>query len=102
MSSLYKKSSASWPAGFYVGENAEVLGVSAAGIRLQRLVQVIGGADQTEVGERLGEIPQEAAGRAQAFGVKPEMVGIAEHLFKVPARLANIPGTGQRFHIPEA
>jgi len=40
------------------------------------------GADKREVSERLREISQTLAPQAGLFGIQPDMVGVAQHLFK--------------------
>ena len=45
-------------------------------------VQVEGGADQCQMGERLGEIAERFTAAARLFRVETEMIGIAEHLLE--------------------
>ena len=50
--------------------------------RPQRPIQVEGGADQSQVRERLREIAQGLSAWAGLFGVQAEVVGIPEHLLE--------------------
>jgi hypothetical protein len=65
-------------------------------------VEVDGGADQREVGERLGEVAELLAGGSDFFGVEAEVVGVGEHLVERETRVVEAAGAGERFDVPEA
>src|SRR5215213_11339788 len=65
------------------------------------MVDVDGGADQGQVGERLWEVPERLAGWADLLGVQPEVVRVSEHLLERQARLVEAAGAGERLDPPE-
>ena len=67
----------------------------------ERAVEVEGGADQRQVGERLREVAERLAGRADLLGVEPEVVGVGEHLLEGQPRLVEPPGARERLDVPE-
>src|SRR5687768_7405689 len=48
----------------------------------QGSIEVVGGADQRQMGERLREVPELLAGGADLLGVEAEVVGVGEHLLE--------------------
>src|SRR3954447_26089496 len=76
---------------------SESAGPSAA----QRPVQVERGADEGQVGERLGEVPQRLPAGARLLRVESQVIGVAEHLLEQEPRIlqatrVGAPGAGQR------
>ena len=53
-----------------------------ASLRPKRPIQVEGGTDQSQMGERLREIAKRFTAGAGLLRVEPEMIGIAEHLLE--------------------
>src|SRR5215216_2889644 len=72
-----------------------------AGAVVELVVQVDGGVDQRQVGERLGEVAQLLPGLADLLGVQAQVVGVGEHLLEDQPGLLQASRTGQRIHIPE-
>ena len=73
----------------------------------QCTIQVEGGANEGQVGERLWEVAEGFAARARLLRVEAQVVAIAQHLFKEQASLGQIlrvsPARArQRFHEPKA
>src|SRR6185312_3020665 len=50
-------------------------------------VQVVGGADQRQVGKRLGEAAELLTGRPDLLRVEPDVVRVGEHLLESQPRL---------------
>ena len=48
----------------------------------ERAIQIHGGADQSQVGKRLREVPQRLAAGAGLLGKKPQVVRMADHLLE--------------------
>src|SRR5579859_8068287 len=67
----------------------------------QTAVQVIGGADEREMRERLREVAELLPARPQLLGVQTEVIGVAEHLFEVEPRLLDVARTRKTLHVPE-
>jgi hypothetical protein len=61
---------------------AQSLVPSTPWVSAQRAVEVIGGADERKVGERLGEVSLLLAGAADLLRVEAEVVGVGEHLLE--------------------
>src|SRR4029079_17376508 len=53
------------------------------------------------MGEGLREVAEVLAGRTKLLGKQPDMVRVADHLFKQKPRLLDVPGTGKTLDIPE-
>src|SRR5689334_5917093 len=64
-------------------------------------VQVEGGADEGQVGERLREVALLLAGAADLLGVQAEVVGVGEHLLEGEPGLVEPAGPDQRLDVPE-
>src|SRR5207245_7957595 len=58
-------------------------------------VQVVGGADERQVGEGLGKVAEVLGLRAQLLAVQAQVVGVAEHLLEEESRLLQIPHAGE-------
>src|SRR4051794_15558311 len=74
--------------------------------RRERPVEVEGGADQGQVGERLRVVAQGLATVARLLGKQAEVVGVAEHLLEEQPRVfqprrVGAPGAGERLDQPE-
>ena len=67
----------------------------------ERGVEVDGRRDQRQVGERLREVAQRLAGRADLLGVEAEVVRVGEHLLERQPRLVEPPRPRQRLDVPE-
>src|SRR5690606_37154442 len=72
----------------------------------QRAIQVHRGADQREVGERLGEVAQGLAAGTDLFSVEADVVGVAVHALEELARVVQEAGLGSAgagigLHAPE-
>jgi uncharacterized membrane protein YccC len=67
----------------------------------QGAVQIVGGADQRQVGEGLREVAERVAGRADLLRVEPEVVRVGEHLLERQPRLVQPPGARERLDVPE-
>src|SRR5262249_4915452 len=65
-------------------------------------VEAEGGADQREVRERLGEVSELLAARADLLGVEAEVVRVREHLLEGQPRLVHPAGARERLDVPEA
>src|SRR5581483_4267572 len=81
-------------------------GSAGEGGGAQRAVEVEGGADERDVGERLREVAQHLAAGAGLLGEQPEVVGVAQHALEEEPRLVQagrvVPaGAGERLHQPE-
>ena len=61
----------------------------------QAPVQLIRGANQGEVGKRLGKVPQVFAAWPQLLGVEAQMVRIAEGLLEIETALLEISAAGK-------
>jgi hypothetical protein len=68
---------------------------------VELVVEVDGGVDERQVGERLGEVAELLAGEADLLGVQAEVVGVGEHLLQRQPRLLQPTRAGQRVHVPE-
>lgn len=68
---------------------------------VKRAIQVYCRADQSQVGEGLGEVPQRLTRGADLLGVEPEMVRVGEHLLEDCPGLLDPPGPGERLDVPE-
>ena len=64
-------------------------------------IQVEGGVDQREVGERLGEVPERLPGEADLLRVEPDVVRVGEHLLEREPRLVDASRARQRLDVPE-
>ena len=58
-------------------------------------------ADERNVGKGLGKVPQMLAAWAKLLGVKADVVGVTERLFKNEAGFLQIIAPGQAFDIPK-
>src|SRR5579885_1709505 len=72
----------------------------------QTAIQVERRADERKMRERLREVPQRFAARADLFPIQAEVIGVSEHLFKEKPRVVQAlwivpPSAGQGFHQPE-
>src|SRR5690606_22094670 len=67
----------------------------------QRAVEEVRGADQPQVGERLGEVAEVLALGAELLRVESHVIGEAEHLGEREPRLAELPRTRQALDVPE-
>src|SRR2546422_4395292 len=67
----------------------------------QLAVEVVGGADQREVGERLREVAEQLAGAPDLLGVEAEMVRVGEHLVEDEQCLVQPARAGKRLDVPE-
>jgi hypothetical protein len=70
-------------------------------------VQIIRGADQTQMSEGLGEIAQRFTTGARFFGIKSKMVGLLQHSFEEEACLIEAsricpPGARKGLYKPES
>src|SRR5215471_12702359 len=64
-------------------------------------VEIERGADESEVGQRLGEVALLLAGTADLLCIQPDVVSVGEHFLERQAGLVDAPGAGQRLDIPE-
>src|SRR5881409_3479559 len=64
-------------------------------------VEIVGGADEREVRERLREVPEVLAALAELLAVQPEVVRVAEDLLEVEPRLLEIAHAGETLDVPE-
>src|SRR5260370_39568023 len=55
------------------------------------MVEVERGADQRQVGQRLGEVPLLLSGAADLLGIQACVVGVGEHLLERQPRLVEAP-----------
>jgi len=69
--------------------------------RAEATVEVERGADQRQVGQRLGEVPWLLSGAADLLGIQAYVVGVGEHLLEREPRLVEAPGAGERLAVPE-
>src|SRR4051812_46664246 len=53
----------------------------------QQQVEVVGGADESQVGQRLRKVADQLAFRADLLRKKAQMIGVGEQLFKKQLRL---------------
>jgi hypothetical protein len=67
----------------------------------ERPVEVEGGADQSQVGEGLGEVAQRLAAGTDLLGVEPHVVGVAQHLLEDEPSLIEAARARERFDEPE-
>src|SRR4029453_18631765 len=67
----------------------------------QAPIQLIRGANQGEVGKRLGKVPQVFAAWPQLLSVEAQMVCIAEGLLEDETRLFQVTGPRQALAIPK-
>jgi hypothetical protein len=63
-----------------------------------RPIEIEGGADKGQVDEGLGKVAQSLAARADVLCVRPQVVGIGEHLLEEKSGLINPPRPRQRLH----
>ena len=68
---------------------------------LKRSVEGVGGADEAQVGEGLGEVAEVLAFGTEFFGVEADVICVAEHFFEDETALLDIAGAGEAFSIPE-
>src|SRR5579859_1802219 len=64
-------------------------------------VEVVGGADEREMGERLGKISQMLSAGAQLLPIEPHVVGVAQHFLGQEPRLLEVAGPGNAHDEPE-
>src|SRR5262249_51433168 len=67
---------------------------SARTAATQRPVEVEGGADECQVGERLREVAERLAAAAGLFAVEPKVVGVADHLLEQQPGIFQACGVG--------
>src|SRR6187402_1502631 len=94
------------PARAHAAPGAKFTGIpctagSTARLRSESTVDGVGGADQSEMGEGLGEVAQVLAGGAKLFGIEAHVVRVSEHLFEDEARSLHVAGAGQAFGKPK-
>ena len=77
-------------------------GPLGAAFLAERAVEVVGRRDQPEVRERLREVAERLAARADLLRVEPEVVGVAEHLLEHEARLVQLARAREALDVPEA
>src|SRR5208282_5324230 len=70
-------------------------------VLVELMIQVIGGTNEAEMGEGLGEVAQQFAVVADFFRIQSEVVGVAESLFEDQAGQLDVARAGQAFGIPE-
>src|SRR6187549_4027741 len=58
--------------------------------RREPAVQVVGRADQRQVGERLREVPEVLRARAELLAVEADVVRVSEHLLHEVPRLEHV------------
>src|SRR5262249_16125772 len=73
---------------------------------VERAIQVVRGADERQVSERLRVVAERFTGAARLLGVQPEVIGVAEHPFEQEARFlehhaVGAPRARQGFDEPE-
>ncbi len=93
------------------GPKADAPGISWSAFRSNRIkllfrpgeavVEVPSGADESDVGEGLREVAEVLAGGAELFGIKAEVVGIAEGFLEDEAGLFQVASASEAFDIPE-
>ena len=64
-------------------------------------IQLVGGADQRHVGERLREIAEMLTAMADLLREEPQVIGVAEHLLEQEARLLQVARPCQALDVPE-
>lgn len=64
-------------------------------------VEIVGGADEGEVGEGLGEIAEVFAAGSEFFGVEAEMIGVAEGFIEEEPGFLKVAGAGDALDVPE-
>src|SRR3954470_2307471 len=64
-------------------------------------VEGVGGADQREVREGLGEVAELLAGRPDLLGVQAEVVGVGLHLLERQAGVVEPAGAREGLDVPE-
>src|ERR1700722_2664609 len=57
-------------------------------------VEAVGGADERQVRERLGEVAERLAGQADLLRVKAQVVGVGQHLLEDEPGLVQPSGAG--------
>src|SRR5262249_31572354 len=75
---------------------------AAASSSAELPIEVDRGADQRQVGERLREVPEQLAARADLLGVEAEVVRVGEHLLEREPRFPHAAGARERLYVPEA
>src|SRR5262245_24933586 len=86
-----------WPR----GRDADASRSRRATRRREPAVEVVGGTDEGEVGERLREVPEVLGALAELLAEQPEVVCVAEHLLEVEARLLEVAHARQALDVPE-
>jgi hypothetical protein len=64
-------------------------------------VEVVGSADEGEVGKGLGKVAEVFTTWSEFLGIEPEVIGIAEGLVEQESGLLEIAGTGDALDVPE-
>src|SRR5262245_14661176 len=68
---------------------------------VETAVEVVGRADERQVGERLREVPQVLAAGTQLLAVEADVVGVAQHLLEEEPGLLEIARPGDALDEPE-